>query len=348
MKRAIAIVTVAFVMLVCATREVWSWGKDGHRTVGMIADILLEQRPASRDRVKQILGDNSLSEVSLWADCAKGYRVCQRPASDEEKAFTRENRRHHAFHYTDVPIAQSQYRAETAGTGRDDVVQVMQHAIKVLQGKTPKDGPAVLNQREALWLLVHLVGDIHQPLHIGAIYFDGQCAEAVDPNVAGAGQPDFGIGTTVVSTAGGNDLKISKSKSLHSYWDSDTVKGAMRLLDIRNKSIEDFARAIISSRPTAWKMTGNPDTWPTQWATEAMPLAKAALTRVHIGEGAPANGGHGKCTWPIAIDRAYTQWANQQALAQLGKAGFRLAELLQAIFEGEAEEPAYTGSVPRR
>ena len=40
------------------------------------------------------------------------------------------------------------------------------------------------------------------------------------------------------------------------------------------------------------------------------------------------------CTWPATLDRQYTTWANQQALTQLGKAGFRLAALLKAIFEG--------------
>jgi hypothetical protein len=34
----------------------------------------------------------------------------------------------------------------------------------------------------------------------------------VDPNVVGAGKPNFGIGTTVVDTTGGNDLMISQSK----------------------------------------------------------------------------------------------------------------------------------------
>ena len=216
------------------------------------------------------------------------------------------------------------------------MVQVIKHAVKVLRGTTPNEGPAVLDQRDALWLLVHLVGDIHQPLHVGAIYFYRDCAQVADPNVSGAGEPNFGIGSTVASTRGGNDLKIGKSKSLHSYWDSGTVTGAMRLLGVRDKSIEDFARAILSNPPGRWKMSGDPELWSTQWATEILPLADSALARVHIGEGEFANGGRGlKCTWPVALDRGYTQWANQQALNQLGKAGLRLAALLQAIFESK-------------
>ena len=49
----------------------WPWGSDGHRTIGMVADLLLQNAPASRDAVSQILGGISLSEASVFADCAK-------------------------------------------------------------------------------------------------------------------------------------------------------------------------------------------------------------------------------------------------------------------------------------
>ena len=101
--------------LLISTLPAWCWGKDGHRTIGMVADIILDQAPATRDRVRQILGENSLSEVSVWADCAKAFRYCHRSPTAEEAAFAEENPRHHLFHYTDVPIQQSQYRAGTAG-----------------------------------------------------------------------------------------------------------------------------------------------------------------------------------------------------------------------------------------
>src|SRR5262249_19523361 len=93
------------------------------------------------------------------------------------------------------------------------------------------------------------------------------------------------------------------------------------------------AMAILRSPPPAWQMAGDPETWSTQWATEILPLANAALTRVQIGPGEFLTGGPGgRCTWPVAhLERDYTRWANQQALGQLGKAGFRLAALLQAI-----------------
>jgi len=345
MKRAAMTLVVALFVLV-DSRLAWSWSGDGHRTVGAIADLILERYPKVRERVASILGGSSLAEVSVWADCAKGYRYCHRPLTDEEKAFTSQNRAHHAFHYTDVPIQQGAYRAGTAGTAENDIVAVSAHAINVLREKVPDHGPAILNERDALWLLVHLVGDIHQPLHVGGVYFDKDCAAVVDPNVAGDRLPEFGIGSTIAATRGGNDLKISKSRNLHAYWDGGTVKGAMRLVGVRDGSIEGFAKVIVGAPPQAWRPTGDPETWPTQWATESLLLARSALTQVEIGPGSVEAGG--KCSWPITLQRDYTNWSNRQALTQLGKAGFRLAEVLRVVFTPQQGEDQPTGSISTR
>ena len=353
MKRAATVLIVALFVLI-DSRIAWSWSGDGHRTVGMIADLILERYPKVRDRVSTILAGNSLAEVSVWADCAKGYRYCHRPLTDEEKAFTSQNRAHHAFHYTDVPIQQTAYHAGAAGTAQNDIVAVLAHAINVLREKAPNQGPANLNERDALWLLVHLIGDIHQPLHVGAVYFDKDCAAVVDPNVAGARLPEFGIGSTIASTHGGNDLKISSSRNLHAYWDGGTVKGAMRLAGVRDLSIEGFGKVLVGAPPQAWRPSGDPETWPTQWATESLSLARSAHAQVEIGPGTLVSAdGAPKCTWPITLLRDYTSWSNRQALTQLGKAGFRLAEVLRVVFTPQqgAGEDQPTGSIsirPRR
>ena len=108
----------------------------------------------------------------------------------------------------------------------------------------------------------------------------------------------------------------------------------MRLVTVRNRSIEDFVKAVMDNPPRGWEVSGDIETWSAQWATETMPIANSALTRVRIGEPTQVQGGQGpKCTWPVTLSREYTRWANQQALNQLGKAGFRLAALLSVIFE---------------
>jgi S1/P1 Nuclease len=345
MKRAATILIVAL-CVVSNSRLAWSWSGNGHRTIGMIADLVLERYPKVRERVAAILDGNSLSEASVWADCAKGYRYCHRSLTDEEKAFVKHNPGHHAFHYTDVPIQQGAYKAGTAGTADNDIVRVLAHAINVLRGKAPNEGPAALNEREALWLIAHLVGDIHQPLHVGAIYYDKDCASVVDPNVVAKNLPEFGIGSVITSTRGGNELKIG-SKSLHAYWDDGTVKGAMRLAGVRDLSIDGFAKVVVGAPPQAWRPTGDPETWPAQWATESLLLARSALTQIEIGPGAVEAGG--KCTWPITLQRNYTDWSNRQTLAQLGKAGFRLAEVLRVVLTPQgAGEDQPTGSISSR
>jgi hypothetical protein len=254
--------------------------------------------------------------------------------SEDEKDYVDHNHQHREFHYTDVAIQQPEYRLGAAGTRDDDVVQIIKQTVDILRGRTPNRGPAVLSRKQALWVLAHMVGDIHQPLHVGAAYFDRDCQDMVDPNVVGAGQPNFGIGSSVVSSNGGNDLKLGNGKSFHVfYWDEGVVTGAMRLAKIPDDSIDDFAAFILANPPTGFDTEGDPETWAEQWATEILPLVRDAYTRAHIGMPTHLDGRRGPiCTWPVSLSRHYTQLANQQALHQLSKAGFRLAALLRAIF----------------
>ena len=126
-------------------------------------------------------------------------------------------------------------------------------------------------------------------------------------------------------------------KSFHvTFWDEGTVVGATRLASVKKKSIEDFANFIVAHPPEGWQTQGDPETWPAQWASEILPLANTALTKVDIGEGTPAENQERtlQCTWPVTISRDYSTWANKQALNQLGKAGFRLAALVRTVMQG--------------
>jgi hypothetical protein len=166
---------------------------------------------------------------------------------------------------------------KTAGTAKDDVVHVMEYAIAALRGNPPADAPAKLAQREALRVLAHLVGDIHQPLHVAALYYDKDCEKVVDPNVVAAGQPNFGIDKMISTTTGGNDLMIG-SNNLHHYWDTTVVDRVMKAEVGKNGSIEDYAQVLVDDPPKKWKTNGDAATWPEKGATEIMPLGKAAYS----------------------------------------------------------------------
>jgi hypothetical protein len=173
--RLVWVLKLAALAMIAGPSSAWSWGGDGHRIIGAIADIIFEHHPIARDRVKQILDGANLSEASFWMDCAKGWTYCHRDLTDDERDYAGNNPNHRTYHYTDVPIQQLEYRLGSAGTRSDDVVQIARYAIQVLRGNTPVNGPARLSQRQALWVLAHLVGDLHQPLHVGAAYFDPDC-----------------------------------------------------------------------------------------------------------------------------------------------------------------------------
>jgi len=122
---------------------------DGHHTIGMVADIILNSDPAGA-AARQLLGTN-LSEAAVWTDCAKG--ICRRPLTSDERTYVEQNLQHKEYHYTDVPIQQNAYQPGTAGTRNDDVVQIINQAVGVLRGTPSNQGAAVLDRKSALWVL---------------------------------------------------------------------------------------------------------------------------------------------------------------------------------------------------
>jgi hypothetical protein len=331
--------------LIAVTTPAAAWDYPGHRMVGAIADFVLSARhPKAYAKVKDLLATKdadgnrlvrTLSQVAVFADCAKPGNVpfCGRTPSDDEKAYAAHNPHNGTYHFTDVPIQQSKYVAGSPGTNNNDVVQMINFAVAQLRGKSPhKDGVA-LSDTEALWLLAHLVGDIHQPLHVGAIYFDKEtCQHPKDPNDAPGGIDG------VASTVGGNSFQLialapdpaaPPNENLHFFWDSNVVDSAMHAAELAGAE-QDFARLLAARAPANWQTAGDPETWAAQWATEILPVARAAYTKLELN-------GHldqqHKCAWTTQIPSGYSKWASERARVQLQKAGFRLAALLSAIFE---------------
>ena len=317
-----------------------AWDYPGHRIVGAIADLVLQQyHPEAYAKISALLEiksadgtvvKRSLSQVAVFPDCAKKNNepYCGRPSSDEEKAYAARNRHQDRFHYTDVPLQQAQYRAGSAGTGETDVVQMIGYTVAQLSAKTAADRPGKLadvdlTDTEAVWLLAHLVGDIHQPLHVGAKYTDLSCEKDVDPNQAGDAKDRFGIGKTVAETVGGNlillearEPAVPPAANLHFYWDGASVARAMRAAGLGH-SEQDFARLLAGSLPSGWQSAGAAGTWGSQWASEIMPLAVEAHARLQIRKGLkpPPFAGTGGCTWLTALDPIYEDWASQRARA---------------------------------
>jgi hypothetical protein len=299
------------------------WGAPGHETVGAIADQLIAGRRAAVEVGKLLKPGESLRSVANWADCAKGY--CGE-LTEELREFIRRNPRHAHYHYTDVPFQAVSYEAGEVGTSEDDVVHILKQCIAVLKGATDHGAnPHGLSAREALLLLVHLLGDVHQPLHVGTAYVSDKDAFVVPATAAAVDN------TVIFSTAGDNDL-ILDSQSLHAFWDSRAVEDAMRRASVRTP--EEFAAFLMHASPDMPIVNGDVTKWPAKWATETLGAAKLAHAGLTIQKRAEVRtrSRDAHFVWSVSAPADYSQTASTVAATELTRAGYRLAAVLEAVW----------------
>ena len=332
--------------------DAFAWGYDGHRAVGAIAEKLIKGSNAEKQVAALLLPGESLESITTWADTAKGGAGYPVP-SPEMAAYTAANPRHSEYHYTDVPFQKSEYQDGAVGTADVDIVQTLKQAIAVLQGKTgPAVNPHGFSKRQALLLVAHMTGDIHQPLHVGAAYItkDGKFTVPLK-------HADID-GLNIYDSRGGNNLlmdderlatlsaatipgeppapeegaKKSATRPFHVYWDNTAVNYAMRRIGTRTP--EQFAQKVIDGKPDVARNTGDPATWPYQWGNDALNAAKLAYTGVTPGQRMPKVSKKGETYYVFALDTVPDYPVPSSALAktQLIKGGYHLAQLLQAIW----------------
>jgi hypothetical protein len=131
-------------LVILFTTQVHAWGPTGHRAVGAVAEKFLD--PFVAARIDKILGGNSLSRVSNWSDEIK---------SDPDTYSHTFN-----WHYTDWKDEDHQHD-ETNSSGK--LLSAIKEQVNVLKDAQSPDEKKVF----ALKFIVHLIGDLHQPLHVG-------------------------------------------------------------------------------------------------------------------------------------------------------------------------------------
>jgi hypothetical protein len=300
-----------------------AWNAPGHETVGAIADQLISGRRAEAEVHKLLKPGESLQNVANWADCAKGYCGA---LTDELREFVRRNPHHAHYHYTDVPFQAAAYEAGGVGTSDDDVVHILKQCIMVLKAATDRGAnPHGFSQREALLLLVHLMGDLHQPLHVGPAYLSDKDAFVVPTSAAAVDN------VLIFKTDGDNDL-IFDSRPLHGYWDSRAVEEAMRQANARTPA--EFAAFLMRAAADMPIVTGDVTKWPAKWATETLEAAKRAHAGLSIEKRAEAQSRSGAMhfVWRVSAPSGYAQTAAAAAATELTRAGYRLAAVLEAVW----------------
>jgi hypothetical protein len=326
---------------ICWGGQAWAWAYQGHEIVGSIADKLL--RDHARREVAGILGI-SLQTAAPWADCVKSVRVdgsgfkydpakleyripCAPFENDSETArmedFVARNWRncivngraencHGSYHYTDISIQRDHYDSAYEGASEHDIVGAINAAIHVLRDEPVPPPFSLRDKKEALLLLAHLLGDLHQPLHVGAVYLDAG-GTPIDPDV-------HGPGPAAIETAGGNNL-IDGQTTLHIEWDATPLK----LGTAADAEMLDRARAVPDT-------PGPIGDFAAAWASETLVASHAAFAGLTFQGIQPFN--PDKPRWSVHFGDAAAACQNDAALkqAQLAKAGARLAQLLNAIW----------------
>ena len=164
--------------LICMTGlPVFGWGQKGHDTTAYIAEQHLT--PITKAIVDEILDGKSLVYYSNWLDNA---------SHSPDFAYTK------TWHYKNIDDGISFEEAPLLDTG--DIVRALEEQIAILQQPT-----ATKSQKKlALIIVEHLLGDVHQPMHVG---------HATD--------------------LGGNRWEVKffgKDGNLHSVWDSSLPESA--------------------------------------------------------------------------------------------------------------------------
>lgn len=341
---------LALLASVIAPAAALAWGSPGHQYVGNLAYALLN--PNAKKHVRALLGtDVTLGEAAVWPDCIRsvtgspgnGYRyhadqytpqACavfgndpsevQRMTDYASRNWTNcpysgsNTKCNLSYHFADVNVREhSDYNASDFGAQPYDVVHAIEAAETVLRCKTGHTCPApapfnIIDRREALFLLAHFVGDVHQPLHVGAIYLDASSAETDD-----SGAP----------TTGGNALLLpgASHENLHHSWDE-----IPSTLDTTPSPSAIASGCQIAPLP-------NPIAEPPEnWASESVAAAKTAYSGMAFSR--DSDGKH----WDIQLvdPQSYVSTRKSLQIQRLVSGGARLAATLNSLWPSKKKAAA--------
>ncbi|MEO6521039.1 MAG: S1/P1 nuclease [Mucilaginibacter sp.] len=187
--------------------QVMAWGQLGHRVVAQIADSYLT--PKARLELGKILGNESLAMAANWADFIK---------SDPSYKYLSQ------WHYVD--LKQGATFAESSLYLKEDTIPNAYNKLNFMI-KELKTNKALAKDKKLMYvrLIIHIVGDLHQPFHAGRA--DDQ---------------------------GGNKIQLmwgNEQTNLHSIWDS-------KLIETQQYSYTEYAHNLNHTTATQraeWQKT---------------------------------------------------------------------------------------------
>lgn len=190
--KKICIKLLLFFALLYVPSNAGAWGVLGHRIVGEVADKYLQAK--TRLAIKQILGNESMAMAANWADFIK---------SDTSYNYLSN------WHYVNLPagLSQTELYSFLANEPGANIYNKTNEMIAVLKNKKS----TMAQKKLALRMIIHLVGDLHQPMH-----------------------------TARKEDLGGNRVQLTwfgERSNLHRVWDES-------LIDFQQLSYTEYTKAI--------------------------------------------------------------------------------------------------------
>jgi len=210
-----------FILSIFSISQVLAWGQTGHRVVGEVASFHLKRKVEKQ--VSEILNRESMAVASVWMDNIK---------SDDSYDYMK------PWHWVTIPEGMTYQETEKNPDG--DLIMKIKDIVKNLKA----GNLSAQEEQNQLKMLIHLVGDIHQPCHVG----NGE-------------------------DIGGNAVKVKwfgKNSNLHRVWDSEMIDSKAfsytELADavnittkeeveqLQNASIEDWYKEAIAMRDQVYDL----------------------------------------------------------------------------------------------
>lgn len=224
------------------TAPAFAWSAAGHRVVAHIAEGHLT--PKARAAVSTILNGETMAGVAPWMDVAR---------NQPRYRFT------NTWHWVTIPDGKTY--AEIDHKPEGDVVEAIVRMAAILASDTA----SATNKEFALRCIIHLVGDLHQPLHVG---------NGLDK--------------------GGNDLQVrwnTRGTNLHHIWDDEIIKAKQP----DEKALTDGLIRVKKRHKRRWQKGTSMD-----WAHECQALRPTIYT---MQPGDTLGQDYADAQWPVVTEQ---------------------------------------------
>lgn len=222
---------MAFGMLILQAASAHAWGITGHRVVAEIAERNIKS--STRKKINKLIGHQKLAYWANWPDFIK---------SDEQWKYAG------SFHYVNIPaqVTASNFLNQLEQTPNDQMYKKLEFFIHELKHNKQL---SLETKRHYLYFIIHMVGDAHQPLHVGR-------------------EEDLG----------GNKIEVEwfrKKTNLHSLWDS-------KLIDYEQYSYTEYAD-VLERRAQLHKKQWSSGTW-ADWLYDSYTQANVIYNSTASGD----------------------------------------------------------------